>query len=183
MRWCKGGHGDPDPMEKHKLLLEILVQTSIEKQLDPLGPIASLGRFVRPSVKTNLVRTPLTKLSGSPHDTWYMYLRYTIYYYSLAAVCTSPSTQRVHVWVNFSLGSTVYCICYGYPHVNYLWGQSVTKTLIRYEPVHEISNNVVCATSKASDQPAHTRSLIRVFASRFSILWLLSNWLNTIRSV
>ena len=29
------------------------------------------------------------------------------------------------------------------------------------EPVHEISNNVVCATSKASDQPAHMRSLIR----------------------
>ena len=26
------------------------------------------------------------------------------------------------------------------------------------EPVHETSNNVVCATSKASDQPAHTRS-------------------------
>ena len=26
------------------------------------------------------------------------------------------------------------------------------------EPRHEISNNVVCATSKASDQPAHTRS-------------------------
>ena len=32
-----------------------------------------------------------------------------------------------------------------------------------YEPVHEISNNVVCATSKASDQPAHMRSLIRAF--------------------
>ena len=29
------------------------------------------------------------------------------------------------------------------------------------EPRHEISNNVVCATSKASDQPAHTRSLIK----------------------
>ena len=28
------------------------------------------------------------------------------------------------------------------------------------EPLHEISNNVVCATSKASDQPAHMRSLI-----------------------
>ena len=39
-----------------------------------------------------------------------------------------------------------------------------------YEPVHDISNNVVCATSKASDQPAHTRSLIRAFASRLSIL-------------
>ena len=38
------------------------------------------------------------------------------------------------------------------------------------EPVHEISNNVVCATSKASDQPAHTHSLIRALASRLSIL-------------
>ena len=38
------------------------------------------------------------------------------------------------------------------------------------EPVHEISNNVVCATSKTSDQPAHTHSLIRAFASRLSIL-------------
>ena len=39
-----------------------------------------------------------------------------------------------------------------------------------HEPVHEISNNVVCVTSKASDQPAHTRSLIRAFASRLNIL-------------
>ena len=38
-----------------------------------------------------------------------------------------------------------------------------------YEPVREISNNVICATSKASGQPAHTRSLIRAFASRLSI--------------
>ena len=38
------------------------------------------------------------------------------------------------------------------------------------ELLHEISNNVVCATSKASDQPAHTHSLIRAFASRLSIL-------------
>ena len=33
----------------------------------------------------------------------------------------------------------------------------------------EISNNAVCATSKASDQPAHMRSLIRAFASRLRI--------------
>ena len=39
-----------------------------------------------------------------------------------------------------------------------------------FEPVHEISNNVVCATSKASDQPAHMRSLIRAFACRLNIL-------------
>ena len=38
------------------------------------------------------------------------------------------------------------------------------------EPVHEISNNLVYATSKGSDQPAHTRRLIRAFASRLSIL-------------
>ena len=39
-----------------------------------------------------------------------------------------------------------------------------------YEPVHEISNNVVCAASKAFDQSAHMLSLIRAFASRLSIL-------------
>ena len=48
-------------------------------------------------------------------------------------------------------------------------GQGRVKTK-KNEPVHEISNNMVCATSKASDQPAHTRSLIRAFASRLNIL-------------
>ena len=42
--------------------------------------------------------------------------------------------------------------------------------IIKIEPRHEISNNVACATSKVSDQPAHTRSLIRVFARRLNIL-------------
>ena len=40
----------------------------------------------------------------------------------------------------------------------------------KIEPVHQFSENVVCATSKDSDQPAHTRSLIRAFASRLNIL-------------
>ena len=40
----------------------------------------------------------------------------------------------------------------------------------QFEPGHEISNNVVCATSKASNQPAHTSSLIIAFASRLNIL-------------
>ena len=43
-----------------------------------------------------------------------------------------------------------------------------------FEPRHEISNNVVCATSKASDQPVHMRSLIKAFAIRLNIVWLLS---------
>ena len=38
------------------------------------------------------------------------------------------------------------------------------------EPRREISNTVVCATSKAPDQHAHTRCLIRAFASLFNIL-------------
>ena len=48
------------------------------------------------------------------------------------------------------------------------------------KPRDEISNNVVCATSKGSDQPAHTRSLIRAFASRLNIFWLFSYRLDTI---
>ena len=39
-----------------------------------------------------------------------------------------------------------------------------------FEPWHEISNIVVCATSKGSDQPAQTRRLVRAFASRLNIL-------------
>ena len=46
----------------------------------------------------------------------------------------------------------------------------VIKCFTIIEPVHEISNNVVCATSKATYQPAHTHSLIRDFASRLSVL-------------
>ena len=37
---------------------------------------------------------------------------------------------------------------------------------------------MVWATSKASDQPAHTRSLVRAFASRSNIIIVLSYWLN-----
>ena len=49
---------------------------------------------------------------------------------------------------------------------------AVLSTCVKlpYEPVLNYNNNVICATSKALDQPAHTRSLIRVFASRLSIL-------------
>ena len=43
-----------------------------------------------------------------------------------------------------------------------------TSSRLWNEPGHEISNNVICATSEDSDQPAHTRSLIRAFASRLN---------------
>ena len=53
---------------------------------------------------------------------------------------------------------------------------------ITIEPRHEISNNMVCVTRKASDQPAHKRSLIRAFASGLNILRVFSYWVNIICS-
>ena len=45
---------------------------------------------------------------------------------------------------------------------------NLLSKIITYEPCHEITNNVVCATNKGSDQSAHTRSLIIAFAYRLS---------------
>ena len=66
--------------------------------------------------------------------------------------------------------------CDYYMPPKFLWGHKNTASNLKqdkqklYEPVHKISNNMDCAISIASDQPAHTRSLIRAFASRLSIL-------------
>ena len=49
-----------------------------------------------------------------------------------------------------------------------MYGPETNQFLHKYKPKHEFSNNVVCATGKGSDQPAHTRSLIRAFASRLN---------------
>ena len=43
-------------------------------------------------------------------------------------------------------------------------------TIIPFEPWHEISNNLVCETSKGLDQPAHICRLIRAFSGRLNIL-------------
>ena len=58
------------------------------------------------------------------------------------------------------------------------WQNNMVKNELR----HDISTIVVCAISKGSDQPAHMRSLIRAFASRLNITWLLSYWTNFILS-
>ena len=60
------------------------------------------------------------------------------------------------------------------------WGYKIVSILKSNKPGHEVSNSVACATSKASDQPAHMWSLIRAFASRLNILGVLSYWLNII---
>ena len=43
-------------------------------------------------------------------------------------------------------------------------GQEIDQPVQANAPRHEISDNVVSATNKCSDQPAHKRSLIRAFA-------------------
>ena len=58
-----------------------------------------------------------------------------------------------------------------------LWSSVRCLSVNNNDPWCEISNNVVCATSNGSDQPAHTRRLIRAFASCWNILWLLSYFL------
>ena len=60
--------------------------------------------------------------------------------------------------------------------ISYYYVHTMSKIalFLPFEPRHEISNNVVYAASKASDQPALKRSLIRAFASRLNILRLLS---------
>ena len=54
------------------------------------------------------------------------------------------------------------------------WLKTSKTGFLAWRPInqqrHEISNNVVCVTSKASNQPAHTRSLIRAFDGHLNIL-------------
>ena len=45
-----------------------------------------------------------------------------------------------------------------------------TKSRRDAEPVHDKTYNKTCATSEDSDQPAHPRSLIRIFADRMCLL-------------
>ena len=56
----------------------------------------------------------------------------------------------------------------------HVYGAGRDKQVNIIEPRQESSNNVVCATSKALDQPAHMRSLIRAFACRLSFLLVSS---------
>ena len=56
----------------------------------------------------------------------------------------------------------------------------VQATLKVNEPQHEIYNNVVCATSKASDQPVHMHSLIRAFEVAMSVKLLTEHHLESL---
>ena len=53
---------------------------------------------------------------------------------------------------------------------------------LRYEPVHEVSNNLVLGTTKGSDQPAHTLSLITLEYS-MSVMLLTEHNLEFLRLI
>ena len=70
-------------------------------------------------------------------------------------------------------------------HLLSLWGKWASTTSvvfksilfachIKYEPPHDKTNKMACASSEDSDQPGHPPSLIRVFAVRMKEAWVLS---------
>ena len=93
-----------------------------------------------------------------------------IYMYVIQIWKIVTQSKYVCFILSFLITSCKYIciICNDYKYISS--SSKLGWKFITTEPVHEISNNVVCATSKASDQPAHMRSLIRAFASCLSIL-------------
>ena len=95
---------------------------------------------------------------------------------------TASKREENTLWLTFKLGTTCgWSLSRRQPLG---WLASVLNVLEteENEPGHDISYNVVCATSKASDQPAHMCSLIRAYASRSNIQWVFCYWLNIIWS-
>ena len=87
-------------------------------------------------------------------------------------ICSTHTAARPSGYKTFFMLNTTDIDVSCSNQLNLLINDKVTKNfgILTFEPWHDIPNNVVCATSKGSDQPAHTRSLIRAFASRFNIL-------------
>ena len=129
--------------------------------------------FHETSQMRSFAKLKLSRKFPNLQYSWYLLTEVPCYRYLLTAVSRSKhmTTTAVfcfrHILISDSRKHALHqcstcCVCL-FPAV------ACYKPLL-IEPVHEISNNVVCATSKASDQPAHTRSLIRAFASRLNIL-------------
>ena len=92
-----------------------------------------------------------------------MFLRYLVCYMH------QPLTSHLKLYKKVIIG-----VCYSKSLVCGKPSLEMANVYNANEPCHEISNNVVCATSKGSDQPPHKRSLIRAFASRLNFLRQLS---------
>ena len=114
-----------------------------------------------------------------------------IKFYNLRARVAGSSFTAGGVTVLWSLSRTLYpLLSTGSTHEQPNWCEwkivywdikNQTKQT-KCEQWHDISNNVVCATSKGSDQPAHSCSLIRAFVWSLEYSKILSYWLDIIWS-
>ena len=107
-----GGGGGASPGKSLLVLLEILVQTPIKKQLDPSGPIViSRGRSVGLALCEK--RTLLTELSGSAHIDICLIESHIINYSFSAPICVTGAqhvTQRVVVVIGGIIGGIGICL-------------------------------------------------------------------------
>ena len=113
---------------------------------------------------------PLNRTKGHPKESILQYFGPSLSYLFVLSILE---------W-QFYTGFTVFimtsALLVDYEITEELWMKS---KIIKWAKTWDF-NNFVCATSKASDQPAHTHSLIRAFASCLNILWVLSYWPNII---
>ena len=94
--------------------------------------------------------------------------------------------RRKNLCYGYSLKAPRPVACNEYPQHRILWrnGENYPRIITKYsslispmtdvlfEPALDKTNNKTCATGEDSDQPAHPRSLIRVFAGRMCLLQL-----------
>ena len=193
----RGGKGGPDPPGKSRHHQSTsgaswrfaggLMMAGIEYWYRPSLPLFKiwwLKQIFRPPppppTHTHTHKHTLTKLSGSMpviYLPWIFIPFVDLTIYAVCAICYLLFISE-SVFILFCISQ----LCLGLV-ILFVHCPTMGLCALHFDFFFEISNNVVCATSKGSDQPAHMLSLIRAFASRLSILWLLSYWLNTIWSV
>ena len=150
-----------------------------------------LWRSFRPSLSYHLSLRPLFFLFLSGHFTQVLlYLKHKQMREQMTKIRKTKGqetmdTIKYHTW--FPSGLFIYYMMLYHFQIHHvikniffpqklhelkLDQRNIKSIIFIFEPVHEISNKMVCATSKASDQPAQSSSLIRAFASCLGILWL-----------
>ena len=185
---CRGGGGEcPDPPLKNHKNIGCLSNTDpdlLDKATKPAFNIGPPSTASETPLKLRLAgKTMMTRFS------WYLDL-HSPHQLKKSFQSWNPSDKpfRIRAWLLFIYNNILSDIIldilnqlqYTTPFMvsiflqtlklNQCHAKMISKGKLTFETVHVISNNVVCATSKAPNQPAHTRSLIRAFACRLKIL-------------
>ena len=89
---------------------------------------------------------------------------FSLFWIEIAVLIVPTSLEKEGSYLPTPVRSYVcLCICNQF---NLSQVISVTNLKVTYGSGHSVCYNIVCASSEDSDQPAHPRSLIRVFAAR-----------------